>query len=113
MVRQSPHSLLLLQPPRDSTNSDAVDPVLRYGQNFCLGIPAGLECKTVSLLVHAYSHLSFLFTANSYLQKGLSRRWTPFLLSLWIQSVGSSGHFVPCSFLLTASNKTNKEHPCP
>ncbi|XP_036060061.1 cilia- and flagella-associated protein 161 isoform X1 [Onychomys torridus] len=34
---------------RDSTSSDAVDQVLRYGQSFCLGIPAGLECKTLYL----------------------------------------------------------------
>lgn len=33
----------------DSTDRNAVGQVLRYGQSFCLGIAAGLECKTLYL----------------------------------------------------------------
>lgn len=33
----------------DSTSSGSAGQVLRYGQNFCLGIAAGLECKTLYL----------------------------------------------------------------
>ncbi|CAH7346357.1 Cfap161 [Phodopus roborovskii] len=33
----------------DSRSSDAVGQVLRYGQSFCLGIEAGLECKMLYL----------------------------------------------------------------
>nr|XP_042134786.1 cilia- and flagella-associated protein 161 isoform X1 [Peromyscus maniculatus bairdii] len=52
---------------RDSTNSDAVDPVLRYGQNFCLGIPAGLECKMLYL---SSDHRSLLKSSKkSWLQE--------------------------------------------
>ncbi|KAL1774418.1 cilia-and flagella-associated protein 161 isoform X1 [Sigmodon hispidus] len=34
---------------RDHRSSDAEGQVLRYGQSFCLGIAAGLECKTLYL----------------------------------------------------------------
>jgi hypothetical protein len=71
----------------DGANSCEMGQVVVYGQNFCLGIAAGLEGKMVSLLLCAYCHLSVYFPkmANSYLWKGLCR-WGSVSagFSLWV-----------------------------
>lgn len=83
--------------------------VLRYGQSFCLGIVAGLECKMVSLPVCAPVVGPCLQRRPRATSRGTVQMGAPFLLSLWIQSMGSSGHGVPDSFLLALSVTTNKQ----
>lgn len=100
MERHSPHSLPLLYPSSDSSDRSAVGQVLRYGQSFCLGIAAGLECKTVSLLVCAPVICPCLPRWPRATSRGTMQMRAPFLLSPWLQFVGSSGHCVPDSFLL-------------